>query len=258
VNPTEPADVCVDLNGFVATVTLQRPPNNFIDGKIVGLLADRLEHLDSERSCRAIVLTSGGKHFCAGADFGPVPAGGDRPDSVALYRSAMRLFRTRKPIVAAIQGAAIGAGVGLALVADFRIASTGSRFSVNFNRLGFHPGFGLSYTLPKLIGIQQASLMLYTGRRIDGLHAQKIGLIDELSSPEELLPRATALAQEIADSAPIAVLNTRATLRHGMADDVEAWNRRELEIQLTEFQTRDFREGIEAAAQRRTPVFTGN
>ncbi|MNX99016.1 Carnitinyl-CoA dehydratase [compost metagenome] len=169
----------------------------------------------------------------------------------------MRLFRTAKPIVAAVHGAAVGAGVGLALVADFRVTSRDARFSVNFNRLGFHPGFGLSVTLPRLIGEQQAALLFYTGRRIDGARAVEIGLADVLAEPGEELAQAHALAQEIAISAPLAVRSTRATLRQGLADRIAEVNRQELAAQLKEFASEDFREGVAAMAERRLPQFQG-
>lgn len=124
-------------------------------------------------------------------------------------------------LVAAVQGATVGAGLGLALVADFRVTCPEARFSANFNRLGFHPGFGLSITLPRLVGEQQAALLLYTGRRIDGHEAQRIGLADVLVPAEQLRDTALDLAAEIAISAPLAVESTRETLRLGLADKVQ-------------------------------------
>jgi enoyl-CoA hydratase/carnithine racemase len=169
----------------------------------------------------------------------------------------MRLFRTRKPIVAAVHGAAVGAGLGLALVADFRVTCAEARFSANFTRLGFHPGFGLSLTLPRLIGQQKAALLFFTGRRITGTEAVSIGLADELVAEPDVRKRSFELAQEIAVSSPLAVQATRATLREGLADRISAVNQRELEVQRVQFETRDFQEGIAAMAERRDPVFLG-
>jgi hypothetical protein len=144
----------------------------------------------------------------------------------------------------------------LSLVADFRVTCPEARFSVNFNRLGFHPGFGLSLTLPRLIGVQQASLLLYTGRRIDGETAVRIGLADELVPADQVLARAHALATEIAISAPLAVESTRAALREGLADAIYAANQKELAIQLTQFPTEDFAKAWQPwpNAVRRTSV----
>ncbi len=147
----------MSTEGHVATVLLCRAPHNFIDLACMTALADALEVLDADENCRAVVLGAQGKSFCAGADFSAVYAGAGMADTPALYGQGMRLFRTRKPIVAALHGPAIGAGAGLALVADFRIACPASRFGVPFNRLGFHPGFGMSCTLPRLVGPQVAA-----------------------------------------------------------------------------------------------------
>jgi enoyl-CoA hydratase/carnithine racemase len=254
---TQPETFHVSTSGHVTTLLFHRPPHNFIDISLLQALADLIDELDANENCRAIVLASEGKSFCAGADFAAIGTGGQVIDSAALYGQAMRLFRNRKPIVAAIQGAAIGAGLGLALAADFRIACPASRFSANFNRLGFHPGFGLSATLPRLVGLQQAAKLFYTGERIDGARAVAIGLADELVANEEVLTQAQALAHEIAISAPHAVQTTRASLRLGLADEVQLLNQRELGFQLAQFQSKDFREGVAAAIERRQPVFTG-
>jgi enoyl-CoA hydratase/carnithine racemase len=145
--------------------------------------------------------------------------------------------------------------LGLALTADFRVTCKEARFSANFNRLGFHPGFGMSMTLPRLVGIQQAALLFYTGRRIDGADASRIGLADVLVDVAEVRRQAFELAEEIASSAPIAVEATRATLRHELASEVRQVNQLELELQRLHFRSEDFREGIAAMAERRLPVF---
>ena len=129
-----------------------------------------------------------------------------------LYVEAVRLFSAKKPIVAAVQGAAVGAGLGLALVADFRVAAPEARFTANFVKLGFHPGFGITHTLPRLIGEQRAALMCLTGRRIKASEALAWGLVDELAPLDELRAAALRLAREIAENAPLAVQSTRATL----------------------------------------------
>jgi enoyl-CoA hydratase/carnithine racemase len=251
------APILVSTDGNVATVLLCRAPHNFVDVASLTALADALDALDADEQCRAVVLGSLGKSFCAGADFSAVREGSVMFDTPALYGQGMRLFRTRKPIVAAVQGPAIGAGAGLALVADFRIACPASRFSVPFTRLGFHPGFGVSHTLPRLVGPQVSARLLFTGERIGGQRMLELGLADELVPNEVVMERAQALAREISQSAPLAVQSTRATLRAGLAEAVHAANAREWEIQQREFASQDFLEGVAAAAARRLPVFTG-
>ena len=251
------ADITLTRSAHVAHLRWSRPPHNHVDPGFIGRLADQLDALDADPDCRAVLLSAEGKAFCAGADFRAAGAGSDI-DPAAFYEQAMRLFRTRKPMVAAVHGAAIGAGLGLALVADFRVAGPSTRLSANFVRLGLHPGFGLSETLPRLVGQQRASLLLCTGRRVDGAEGLALGLVDELASHEaEVLSRAMALAQELAAAAPLALQSTRATLREGLADAVMAVNQRELQMQRQHFKMADFREGIAATAERREPVFTG-
>jgi enoyl-CoA hydratase/carnithine racemase len=224
-----------------------------------------LEGADKDINIRAGVLAADGKSFCAGANFGDgskLDKDGNRPNENQmgghLYQEAVRLFHTKKPIVGAIQGPAIGGGLGLALVPDFRVTCPEGRFAANFTKLGFHPGFGLTYTLPRLIGDQQANMLFYTGRRLNGEEAVKIGLADMLvGTVAEVKPAAIALAKEISESAPLAVQETRATVRRGMADAVKAQTDHELAIQSELRKTEDFKEGVKAVAERRVANFQG-
>src|SRR5271154_2030714 len=171
-------DIGVELDEHVATVELRRPPHNFFDVKLIGEIASAFEALDAAADCRVIVLAAQGKSFCAGANFGGNDASADagmRDASTALlYREAVRLFRTAKPIIAAVHGAAIGGGLGLALAADFRVTCAEGPFSANFPTQRFHPGFGLTVTLPELIGKNAAALLLLSSRRIKGDEAVRI------------------------------------------------------------------------------------
>lgn len=256
-------DLTVTLQGHVALVEMNRPPHNYVDAPFMGALVAALQKLDQDPACRSVVLLSNCKSFCAGADFSNVVASDADAESTKpmdpspFYAQAMQLFGMQKPMVAAVHGAAVGAGLGLSLVADFRVTCPSARFSANFNRLGFHPGFGLSFTLPRLVGAQKAASLFYTGRRIGGEEAVAMGLADELAADDEVRARAIALAQEIATSAPLAVMSTRAVLRQGLHDQVVQANRKELAVQLEQFRTQDFREGVAAMGERRTPVFQG-
>ncbi len=238
----------------VGLVELCRPPDNFFSVEMVARAADALEAFDADDEVRAVVLCAQGKHFSAGADFS-APAGGVASTTEDLYAAAVRLFRTRKPIVAAVQGAAIGGGLGLALAADFRVAAAEARFSANFARLGFHQGFGLSVTLPRLVGEQMAAELLYTGRRVGGDEALTLGLADRLAPLESVREAAVALAVEIAGSAPLAVESIRATLRGDLADRVAAATVHEAAEQARLRATADFAEGTRAMVQRRPPEF---
>ncbi|MFO1135688.1 MAG: enoyl-CoA hydratase/isomerase family protein [Rhodoblastus sp.] len=251
-------DLTVETQGHVQIVTIRRPPFNFFDNELIRELAAAFEAGDRDPNIRASVLAADGKSFCAGADFanradtGTVAEGGKH-----LYKEATRLFKVEKPIVAAVHGAAIGGGLGLAVMADFRVTCAEARFSANFARLGMHPGFGLTHTLPRIVGQQQAALLFYTGRRISGEEAYRIGLADMLVPEGEVLGAAKALAAEIAQSAPLAILSIRETLRRGLAEGVERATERELVEQDWQRRTEDFKEGVKATAERRLPDFRG-
>jgi enoyl-CoA hydratase/carnithine racemase len=250
---TDPA-VTVELDHHVATVEIHRPPHNWFDIEVITLLADSVLGLDDEPECRAIVLCSEGKNFCAGADL----SGSDLLDSTGrLYDQAARIFSNGKPIVAAVQGAAVGGGLGLALSADFRVASPETRFSCNFARLGFHQGFGISVTLPAVVGQQRALELMFTAADVRGEEALRIGLADRLVAADDVRGAAQAFATEIAASAPLALLSIRETMRGDLAAQVERATAREEREQQRLRDTDDFREGVAAVAERRPPSFTG-
>jgi enoyl-CoA hydratase/carnithine racemase len=251
---SSPSGVLVSMehDGVVGTVSLNRPPDNYFDTSLIAAVADAYEELAAGGRCRAIVLRAEGKHFCAGAAFGH---GAVSPGD--LYAEALRLFAAPLPVVAAVQGAAIGGGLGLALSADFRIATGPSRWSANFARLGFHHGFGLTVTLPAVVGQQEALRMLLTGARLDGAEAVAVGLADRLVEPADLDGAALDLAQELAASAPLAVASIRATMRLGLVDRIREATERERAEQDRLTRTQDFAEGVRAMAERRAPVFGG-
>ena len=258
-------DIGVETSGFVALVEIRRPPNNFFDLALIREIAGALEALDQDNACRAVVLASQGKAFCAGANFGDgntLNREGQRPGEQAqpvghLYMEAVRLFRSKKPIVAAVQGAAVGGGLGLAMVADFRVTCPEARFCANFTRLGFHPGFGLTTTLPEVIGKTNAALMFYTSRRVAGEEAHRWGLADVLVPQDQVREAALRLAAEIAENAPLALIATRATMRADLAERVRKATEHELEEQSRLRKTDDFKEGVKAMAERRVPNFAG-
>lgn len=252
-------DVHITRDGFVATVTIDKPPINAVSVDLMRDLADALEGLEKDGLTRAIVLATAGKVFCSGADLsnrtseGPIPERSINP----LYDQAVRLFSTELPIVAAVQGAAIGAGLGLSLIADFRVAAPEARFAANFTKLGFHPGFGLTYTLPRLIGRQNAAMMFLTGERYDASEALEMGLIDDLVDLPRLLGRAQTMAATIAENAPLAVRSTRRTLRGDLAAAVRAATDHEFSEQQWLMKTDDFKEGVRAVSERRAGDFKG-
>jgi enoyl-CoA hydratase/carnithine racemase len=168
-----------------------------------------------------------------------------------------RLFHQPLPIVAAVGGAAIGAGLGLAMLADFRVVAAPAYFAAPFTRLGISQGFALSLTLPRVVGVQRAAELVYTGRRVEADEAMAIGLCDRLTQRDRLDEDALALASEIAESAPLAVAAARRILRADLTTAVEETLRLEHAAQQPLYATEDFREGVQAGREKRTPNFRG-
>ena len=251
-----------DVGGHVALVEIQRGPNNFFDEDLIRSLADVFIELDEDPSERASVLASADTHFCAGANFG-APADGKRRVKFTaetgnpLYQEAVRLFHNKKYVVAAVQGAAVGGGFGLSMFPGFRVGCAQSRFTANFVKLGFTPGFGLTRVLPRLIGQQAANDLFATGRRVDGQEALKLGIIDRLVPQDEVRAVAIAYAQEIAENAPLALLSVRQSVRGDLAQLVQAATDHEGAEQFHLQQTKDYKEGVKAVAERRPGRFLG-
>jgi enoyl-CoA hydratase/carnithine racemase len=255
-------EIGVSVDGHIATVELRRPPNNFLDAELIASLASALEALDRDANCRSIVLAAAGKHFCAGANLKKRveddEAGKEQPGWPRhLYHEAQRLVQTRKPIVAAVHGSAIGAGLGLAMVADFRVTCKEARLSANFTALGYHPGFGLTATLPRVIGHQRARWLLLSGRRIPGDEAYALGLADRLVEQDKVRQAAHEMAAELAKAGPLAVQAARETLNIDLVPAFRAATQREAFMQQMLRETNDFKEGVKAGFDRREPVFTG-
>ncbi len=254
-------DVSVRHEGDVAIVTLRRPPHNLLTEPVLHALADAIHGLRGV--ARAAVVCSEGRSFCAGADF----RSGDAPDPTdhrdfeartgAFYEQAVRVFESPVPLVAAVQGAAIGAGVGLALACDLCVVGELGWFQANFVRLGIHPGFALSTTLPRVVGPGRAAEMLLTGRRVVAAEAGRIGIAQRVVPDGDERDVALEMAQHIATGAPLAVSATRATLRHGLADAARGAMRHELAEQAALAGTADAVEGVRAMLEGRDPAFEG-
>jgi len=248
------------LDGHVAQCEFKRPPNNFFDYQLIKDLADCFDDLDENPACRAILLCAEGKHFCAGANFSkdggrdslPRDAGSANP----LYTEAVRLFNNKKPVIAAVQGAAVGGGLGVAVMADFRVVCENTRMTANFVKLGFTPGFGLTHTLPRLIGAQKANLLFMTGRRINGKTAFEWGMADLFATPETIRDEALTLAQEIAQNAPLALISLRQQMRPDLADAVKRHTDIEGKEQFWLQKTDDHKEGVKSVGERRVGNFT--
>lgn len=256
-------DIGVERMGHIQVIEIRRPPHNFFDPSLINQIATALEEGDKDVELRCSVLAAQGKSFCAGANFNDPRRQNESTNSVGggtaanTYMEGKRLFTAKKPIVGAIHGAAIGGGLGLALVPDFRVTCPEARFAANFARLGFHPGFGLSESLPMLIGRNRAELMFYTGRRIGGEEATAWGLANVCVPQDKVRDEAIKLANEIAECAPLSILAIRETMRRGLAEKFAATTDYEEPIQARLRATEDFKEGVRATTERRTANWKG-
>jgi enoyl-CoA hydratase/carnithine racemase len=248
------------MASFVAVVTIHRPPHNYISRDLTESIGEALAQLDTDPGCRCVLLQAEGKNFCAGARHDPNDAQTLEPDTRDVqgrYDSVARLFANKKPIVAAIQGAVVGAGFGMSMLADFRIAADNARFAANFVKIGFCPGFGLPFTLPRVIGAQRTSFMFQTGRRFRADEVLPWGLVDAVVPLADLPAISMEFAEELASNAPLGMLATRARLREGLAEGVRA----SLEIDSPEQtrlrHTQDHLEGVIAYRDRRPAMFKG-
>ena len=271
-NSIDNDDIKFQLIEKVGHITMDRPPHNYTDLKLLKSLADQFESCQSS-NVRAILLSSTGKNFCAGADFSKGGVGSDDPqdigdsdiepvkkferDTNAFYYQALRIINCNLPIVCLIQGAAVGAGLGLALAADYRIGTENAKFSAPFVKLGIHPGFGLTYLLPKLIGHANATDMLLTGRRVLAKEGLSMGLLNRIVSQDQLLNTGIEIATQMADNAPLAVAATKKTLNYQTVKKVQKILLHELSQQVELITTKDAAIGIEASLSRTTPKFSG-
>jgi len=235
-------------------------------------LADGVARLAADATVRAVVLTGAGSAFSAGGDLEMLEAksraGREAPGAAAreANRAFMRAFyglflsvrELPMPTIAALNGAAIGAGLAVALACDLRIAASDAKLGLNFTKLGIHPGMGSSWTLPRLVGPAHAADLLLTGRILDGAEAERIGLVNRALPRGEVVDHALGLAADIARSGPIAVRQTKRALARSL--DVELGDQLEFEAeqQAICYESADLAEGLRAARERRAPEFRGS
>ncbi|MEV7663679.1 enoyl-CoA hydratase/isomerase family protein [Paenarthrobacter sp. NPDC089316] len=241
----------------VGVVEFENGRYNFLDGDLITSIAEACEELAAQRNARSILLCSSGRHFCAGADFSGAEESffeeaeyGRHP-----YDAMVRMLSLDLPVVASVQGAAIGGGLGLALVCDFRFASPESRFAAPFARLGMHQGSAISVTLPLVVGQQNAKDLMFTGRRVSGEEAFSLGLVDRIIPASQLSEGAYEYAAAIAANAPITLRSIRRTLRGDLINRAKEAVKHEIAIQALERTTFDHREGVAADLARRLPAF---
>lgn len=258
---TEPA-VLYEVADHVATLTLNRPENrNSMTPDVLDGLSNGVARARSDADVRCIVVTGSGKSFCAGADFKSRASTDDghapHERSYAMYSHFLSILDIEVPTIAALNGHAIGGGMGLAVVCDLRVANREARYGVNFVRLGLHPGMATTYLLPRLMGVPRATELLLTGRIISGAEAAEAGLVHYAVDPGDVLAKAYELAGEIASAAPQAVRWTKESIYRHLEWDPRSAARYEAHVQSRSFETQDHREGVKALLEKREPRFEG-
>lgn len=255
-----------EVKDAVATLTLNRPDRlNALGDTLRDDLHDAVLRASADPDVRVMVITGAGKGFCSGGDVKAMneakEAGAARPvaEKVAPLRDRVLLAMrdAPQPIIAAVNGAAAGAGMNLALGCDIRLASTAARFGQTFTRRGLHPDWGGTYFLPRLVGMAKAAELIFTGDMIDAAEALRLGIVSALYAPEELMLAAYDLARRIAAGPPVAIRLAKRALYHNLETDLRGGLEFETFAQNICFETEDAREGIRAFVDKRPPQFKG-
>ena len=255
-----------EVKDGIATLTLNRPDRlNALGDTLREDLYAAVGRVSADPDVRVMVVTGAGKGFCAGGDVKAMnerkESGGERPllEKVAPLRDQV-LFAMRdapQPIIAAVNGAAAGAGMNLALACDIRIASNAAKLAQAFVRRGLHPDWGGTYFLPRAVGMAKASELIFTGDVIDAAEALRLGLVSRVVAPEELMPTVHELARKIAAGPPVAIRLAKRALQRNAESDLRSALEFETFAQNLCFETEDAREGIRAFVEKRPPVFRG-
>jgi len=257
---TEPS-VRVERNGAVATLVLNEPRSmNAMSAGIKAGIEDNLPGLLADPLVRAIVITGTGKAFCAGGDIRSMDDRGTLSVKTRMtrsYRWLIPLLTADKPIICAVNGAAAGAGLSLALTGDIILASRDARFKAGFPGLGAAADLGLAYTLPRAIGYQRASDILLTNREVSADEAHAMGLAARLTDPEALMATAMETARALAAGPTVSLALTKRLLRRAYELPIEGFLEFEAMSQVVAFGSEDFDEGVAAFKGKRKPDFRG-
>ena len=257
--------VLYDERDGVATITLNTPDvYNSISADLAGLFIESIERATTG-PCRAVLITGSGKAFCAGADLKDLEAGyqaGRSPELGALIDIAfnpmlMALANLPKPVLAAVNGPAAGAGIGLALASDLRIASTNANFTMAFINIGLVPDTGTAWLLPMIVGYGRAMELAFSGRRVAADEALAIGLVHRVVEPDQLLAEAQAWAAKLAAGPTIAYARTKAIMRQAVESSLATAVMIERDEQDLAGKTRDHLEGVQAFLAKRPPNYEG-
>jgi len=255
-----------EVKDSIATLTLNRPDRlNALGGSLRDDLHDAITRSAADPEVRVLIITGSGKGFCAGGDVKAMNEAKEgrreRPFMEKIApgrdRTLLAMREAPQPIIAAVNGAAAGAGMNLALACDIRLASSAAKFSQAFVKRGLHPDWGGTYFLPRIVGMAKACELIFTGALIDAAEALRLGIVSQVLAPEELLPAAQALARAIAAGPPIAIRLAKRGLYRNAESDLRTALEYETFAQNACFETEDATEGIRAFVEKRAPQFKG-
>ncbi|HEY2995659.1 MAG TPA: enoyl-CoA hydratase/isomerase family protein [Methylomirabilota bacterium] len=255
-----------EVKDSIATLTLNRPDRlNALGGSLRDDLHDAITRSAADPEVRVLIITGSGKGFCAGGDVKAMNEAKEgrreRPFMEKIApgrdRTLLAMREAPQPIIAAVNGAAAGAGMNLALACDIRLASSAAKFSQAFVKRGLHPDWGGTYFLPRIVGMAKAAELIFTGALIDAAEALRLGIVSQVLAPEELLPAAQALARAIAAGPPIAIRLAKRGLYRNAESDLRTALEYETFAQNACFETEDATEGIRAFVEKRAPQFKG-
>ena len=255
-----------DVKDRVATLTLNRPERlNALGDTLRDDLFDALTRAAVDPDIGAIVITGAGRGFCSGGDVKSMSEreeAGTTPPVTERFtplrdRTILAMRDCPKPIIAAINGAAAGAGMNLALACDMRVASTAAKFSQAFVKRGLAPDWGGTWFLPRIVGTAKAFELILTGDTIDAAKALELGIVNAVVEPDALIAEAHKLARRIAEGPPVAIALSKRAIYHNEAVDVRAGLEFETFAQTLCRETEDSKEGVRAFMEKRAPVFRG-
>ncbi len=251
-----------ETDGQIVTLTLNRPKAmNSISFPLLLALKEHVEEIQFDNDTRVVIITGAGdRAFCAGADLKERATMSETEVKKFIF-TIRNLFtfieNLNKPVIAAVNGVALGGGTELALACDIRIASTKASMGLTETRLAIIPGAGGTQRLPRLIGRGKAKELIFTGRRVDAKEALEIGLVNKVCEPEELMSEARKMAEMICETGPIAIQQAKYAINHGIETDINTGLAIESNAYWITIPTEDRLEGLRAFKEKRKPVYRG-